>query len=295
MVKSFDVVTFQASDGVQLNGLLSLPKSPKGVCIYVHGLTSSAFTSLGHAVTPMLNKAGYGIFILNTRGAGLVTGFKREDKRKASGFRYETFGTTFETFTDSVHDLDGAVLFLKSHKLKNIVFIGSSTGCQKSVYYLSQRGKQRGIMGIVLLSPLSDRVVIQSELGSQFDYALAHAKWLVNHKQKDAIMPAELTDFMLSAQRFVSLTDLKSEEEIFTYSNSKKPKTLESIKVPTLAVLGDKDEYNDRPVLELVEWYENTLQAKKKRVEWIEGADHGFTGKEKQVGAKITTWLDTIS
>lgn len=295
MIPKFEVIPLVTEDKLHINGLFHYPERAKGVCVYVHGLFSSAVTSLGQRLVPAFSDHGYGTFLLNTRGAGTVTGFKREDNRKRSGYKYETLGTVYENFADCVYDLQSAVDFLKSHGVKNIFFVGHSTGCQKSTYYLTQRGKQKYVKGIILLAPLSDYAVFSRELGSDYELALLYAKKMIVQKRGQEIMPNYLVAETLSAQRFLSLADPKSNEEIFTYDSGKNPKSLHSLSVPTLAVFGDEDEYNGRPVLELVEWFESNLLAKKKRVEWIEGADHDFTNKEKELGSILVRWLTGLS
>lgn len=285
----YEIVSFQTKDKIIHNGLLSLPKSPKGVAIYVHGLFDDAFNGLGVGLSNKLYKAGYGTLLFNNRGTGFVSSFTKYEKNKKS---YINIGTSYEQFTDCVHDIDAAISFLHERKIKNITLICHSTGCQKSIYYISALKSPSKIKSVILLAPLSDYSVAIKD--SKYQEKLGYAKLLVSTGHKNDLLPQNVSAELLSAQRYVSLYDPASKEEIFTYASGKKAKTLRSVTVPTLAVFGEKDEYLDRPVLELVEWFEENIHAKKKQVEWIEGANHSFKGKEKQMGNVIVSWLQGL-
>lgn len=294
MSAKFEIVSFPATDGLQLRGLLSIPKRANGICIFIHGLASNALSDTGINLAAPLHKAGYGIFSINTRGAGIVSSFKKQHPRKSKEFSYATIGTAYEEFTECVHDIQGAINFLKTKQHKHIFLIGSSTGCQKAVYYLAQNNNHKHVSGAILLAPLSDYAVYSQKHGKELTAMTLLAKTFIKNRKGDTFMPEEMTDFLLTAKRFYSLTSPKSAEEIFTYASNKKPKTLQQVITPMLAVIGDKDEYLDRPALELVEWFEAHISTKKSRIEWIEGANHGFDSKDKQLGKAITDWMHSL-
>lgn len=293
MAVRYEAVSFQTKDKLTLHGLLTVPKNAKGVCIYIHGLTGSALNNTQiHALAPVLTSAGFGVFVIDTRGADIIHKVKKEDKSKPKGYVSLSIGTAFEVFTDCTFDIDAAVQYLQKLNVKNIHLIGHSTGCQKSIYYLSQLPKQSKIKSVLLLAPLSDYAAAIAD--PKLPEKTGYAKFLVKSGKKNTLLPDDLFGELLSAQRFLSLYTPNSKEEIFTYASGKKAKTLRSVTVPTLAVFGEKDEYLDRPVLELVEWFEENIHAKKKQVEWIEGANHSFKGKEKQMGNVIVSWLQGL-
>ncbi|MCA9397646.1 alpha/beta fold hydrolase [candidate division WWE3 bacterium] len=291
----FEVVQLKTDDKLFIHALYANPERSKGCFVFIHGLVSDVFSSLGRDLADSLYAAGYSTLLLNTRGAGLVRSFDREDKRKASGTRYETIGTAYEVFTESEYDIQAAVDFLKKQKEKNIYLLGHSTGCQKSIHYLSQWGKQKYVKAAILLGPLSDHAVIKRDLGNDYDLTLAYVKKMVKDGSRNELVPKHLFDeFMISSQRLLSLIDPKSKEEVFTYASGRKPKALQSIKTPLLVVLAGEDEYNERPVLALVEWFEEQIAAKKSRVEWVDGADHSFTSKREGLSDLINKWVEQL-
>jgi alpha-beta hydrolase superfamily lysophospholipase len=291
----FEAVNFTTSDKLTLPGLLHLPEKPAGVCIFIHGLTGDVFGKLGLTLTEHLSQQGYGTLLFNNRGAGIVSKFKKIDKRKAKGYESQTIGTAFEDFRESAIDIQAAVDYLKKQKIKNICLVGHSTGCQKSIYYLAQRGKQKQIQAVVLLAPVSDYAAFKRDLGDKLQLPVLYAKKLIADGKGGSLLPKDIFSEMVSAQRLVSLATVESEEEIFTYASDKNPVTLQKVTTPIMAIFGELDEYNDRPVLALVEWFEENLAAKKKRVEWIEGATHSFTDKEERVARLITSWLTALT
>lgn len=291
MSAKFEVVKFQTKDKVTLNGLYAKPKKGDPVIIFIHGLTGSLFSGMAQSIADKLTRNGIGLLYFNNRGAEIVAKFKKEDQRKTKGYESLYLGTALEKFTDSRLDLEAAIDFLKEKKHKEIYLMGHSTGCQKSVYYLSQRGKQKDVTGVILIAPLSDYGVLRNE--SNYRLWLEYTQRAVKNGRSDQLMPQELIDGYWSNQRFLSLTDPNSEEEIFTYASDKEPGTLRKVKIPTLVILGEEDQYADRSVLKLVEWFEANVQAKQKRVTWIEGANHSFQGKEKKLVEEIIGFVET--
>ncbi|MBU0569841.1 alpha/beta fold hydrolase, partial [Patescibacteria group bacterium] len=137
-----------------LNGLWFGGNKPKRAIIFIHGLTGSAFS--GHKfITPLANE-NTAVITFSNRGHSKIARIKKLDERKKKGYTSENIGETHEVFTDCVDDIKGAVDFIKSQGVEKIYLAGHSTGCQKSIYYLSQKSRQKNIKGVILLCPVSD-------------------------------------------------------------------------------------------------------------------------------------------
>src|SRR3989344_7591994 len=131
---------------VLLNGLWLGPRKPKRVIVWVHGLGSSMFSKLYLAHDLVDSKTA--VLVFNNRGHDKVaSGSSGRNKRVRHGAAHEVF-------TDCADDIQGAVNFARKLKVKNVFLAGHSTGCQKSAYWGSKKGK--GVKGIILLAPMSD-------------------------------------------------------------------------------------------------------------------------------------------
>src|SRR3989338_1045423 len=129
-----------------LDGMWLGPRKAKNAVVWVHGLGSTMFKKL--KIADELISADTAVLVFNNRGHDKVSRLSKTSGKSVKG------GAAHEIFTDSVDDIDGAIAFAKKNGAKNIFLAGHSTGCQKSAYWGSKRGK--GVKGIMLLSPLSD-------------------------------------------------------------------------------------------------------------------------------------------
>jgi pimeloyl-ACP methyl ester carboxylesterase len=129
-----------------LDGLWFGEQKAKTGFIFIHGLSSSAFSH--HEVLPVHDSAMALYF--NNRGHDELTGIKKINEQNEKGYEYKPGGEAHEVFTDCADDIQGAVNFLTENGIKDIYLVGHSTGCQKSVYYLSRKSNQNFVKGVVL-------------------------------------------------------------------------------------------------------------------------------------------------
>ncbi len=272
-----------------LNGLWYGTRRPHTVYIWVHGLTGSAFS--GKNIIHELAKQGAAGLVFNTRGYGHINEIKRKRGKK---WVYETGGTAFEKFTDCIDDIQGAVNIGRRSGAKNVVLLGHSTGCQKSIYWAA-RGK-KGVTGIVLLGPLSDYAdTLVPAKRRLYASGLAYARKMVRSGRGAELMPKKFTQWLfLSAERFLSLYTPASAEEIFTYVQpSKSPTTLRKVRVPTLALLAEKDEFSDIPAYSLYDWFlENIYEGE---VAIVPKVGHSFAGAEKHIASLIRRFVHSYA
>ncbi len=293
MESSVRLVQIETPDKYLLNGFWFGPEKSRRVFIFVHGLSASLFSRI--SLLSCLAQNNVSVLTFNNRGYDIVAKIKKADQRRSRKYSSVIIGAAFEKFTDCVFDIQGAVNFAQKKGAKEIILIGHSTGSQKSAYFLSKRGKQKQVKAVVLLSPVSDYASSLKENGEQkLKKIEAYATKLVKKGKSDELLPISIWPDLNSAQRFLSLNTPDSEEEIFCYvSPDKKPKTLKKIRIPTLVVLAEKDEYRDRPIKQIAKWFTKNLRRKNTEVKVIKGADHSFTYTEKEVADLIISWLNS--
>lgn len=294
---SWEIVSFLTPDGLELKGVLSYPKAPKGILIYIHGLTDS-FTGdypLISALEADLRKINWGILAFNNRGAGLVNRFQKQDKRKKKGYRSETIGSVYEKFEDCIYDLEGATRFISEKIMCDVILCGISTGANKVVYYCSKT-KNKNIKGIVLLSPVSDIEAFQNDFGKNFQKEVKNAQNQVKNGSGDQLMPKVDKSFPFTYRRFYSLVNTEAPENTFPYID-KEPqfKALGRIKAPILIIYGQNDEYMRFDKKHAIEIF--TANAKKAysiQGKIIRGAGHSFGEYEEELADKVKLWINSL-
>jgi alpha-beta hydrolase superfamily lysophospholipase len=284
-----NVIQIVTPKGVNLNGLWFGPVKPKRVVVLVHGLMSSAF-SMRRVLALVDTQTA--VVTFNNRGHGLVN-YITKNIAGTKNQKWVLAGCAHEVFTECVDDIEGALSFVRGQGVKNIWLAGHSTGCQKSIYFAS-RGNTRNLMGIILLSPISDYASylhIDDKKG-KYKKALAAAKALVKAGKPHEMLPASLSgEFACDAQRFISLYTPDSPEEIFCYVDpNKKPKTLQKVKVPILTILSGKDEYTDRPAHAMKEWFDTQIKSPHRTIV-VAGANHSFTDNEEELREAIAGFM----
>lgn len=278
---------------VVLQGLLFGPTRPRRVLIWVHGLMSSAFSK--GAIIDRLVDAETAVLAFNNRGFEIVSGY-RQIKNRAGEYRWKTGGCAHEVFTDCVDDIDGAIACARSLGAAEIVLIGHSTGCQKSVYWASARASRNpDVRGIVLLAPLSDRAGALKELGTKrLSKLLKEARQLVRRGKGHTLMP-EVSGISADAQRFVSLYAADSRENVFPYDDEKAKATrLRSVRLPILVLWAGADEYSDRDTQKIVQWFQKVMQNKDFSQDIVPDVGHSFRGGEEYVAREIRQYIDAL-
>ena len=284
-----DIVSFTASDGLVLYGALYEPQAKSSFALlYVSGLGGSFYGRTQEALAKASLKEGIALFSMQHRGSYIVESFNY-----SSGKKEMIAGSAMERFEDSEKDIRGAIAFLRSRGYKRIVLVGKSTGCQKSVYYLS-RNRDRSVKGLVLLSPVDDRNFDLRNYRSKkaFGSRVALAKRIAK-RDPNALMPPKKMSSdqrIISASRFLSTSDKsRPEGNIFDYESGKLAQ-FSRIRVPVLAIFGSDDEYMVIPPAEAVKVLERDSSSKLSHF-IISGAGHSLFKGGSFPSKRIIGWV----
>ena len=272
----------KARDGIVLDGIVVPPKK-KGAyaLIWLHGLTSrfSSGQDLIRELSRRTHNSGIGYFKFNTRGHDIVV----------RGPQKKLIGTAFERFEDSPKDIDAMIRYARTLGYKKIILAGHSTGANKVLYYQYKR-KNPAVKGIILAGAMSDIYEWKRRGRGFMTRAIAMAKKLAK-KNPQTLMPEKYG--VKTAARYLSLYEPGHAEDVFPYMSPKQSwKELKSVRVPIAIILGVKDEYLDRTPKALIRVFaENAKNTKSFSGVVIQGANHGFQKKEKELASKIITWV----
>ena len=274
-----------------LDGLWFGPARPRRAIIFIHGLSSNAFNDTNF-VSPLADKKT-AVLTFSNRGHDLVAILRRLAPRTKKGYVGKYAGVSHEVFTESADDLAGAVNLARRRGAKEIYLVGHSTGCQKSIYYLSKKNNQHKVTGVVLLCPISDYASVWVDVTRRkYLRALKEAKKMLSRGKKHELMPNQVWPKVLDVQRWLSLYTPDSTEEIFSYTQkNKRATTFKKVIIPMLVVFAEQDQCSDIPANVLESWFRKNTSSKDYSAAIIPGANHGFYKKVGQLKIVLAKWL----
>jgi alpha-beta hydrolase superfamily lysophospholipase len=271
------------------NGLYFGEPGAKNILVYLHGLSGTMFSHI-ELFRKIVSK-DTAVLSFSNRGSGLVSWVRQLDRTAPRGFRKVLAGMAHEVFTDCVDDIEGAIKTAKELGCKNIYLLGHSTGCQKSVYYLAKK-PQAKVKGAILMAPTSDFAdIIANTEKKIYNRAVAYARKMCAEGRAHDLLPKNIWPEMVDAQRFLSLFTPESSEEIFTYASDQKPRLMQRVKRPLLAVLAEQDEYMERPIESLAGWFSDSLKKQAHSLAVIKGARHDFGNNLDDTAKAISNWI----
>jgi pimeloyl-ACP methyl ester carboxylesterase len=269
-------------DGVFLDGVVVEPaRRRQAALVWVPGL-GSVFSS-GQALIGELSErlagSGFGYFKFNTRGHDVVA---RRGPRLA--------GAAFERFGDCVEDIRTVIAFARARGFRRVVLAGHSTGANKVVHYAA-RARDRRLGGIMLLGPVADVAAEAKRVGAGELRRRVTAAERIARRDPDALVPRAWGFW--SARRYLSLYRPGGAEDVFPYYRPRSRWTaLRSVRLPVVAIVGERDEYLDRPARSLIEAFrQNATGSRSFMGIVVPGANHNFDRRERQLADLIARWL----
>jgi len=286
------IIKIQTPKGFLLNGLLLGPEKAKTAYIFIHGLGGSLFSQ-----TELLYKLASensSVLTFDNRGNAVVKTVFQNYPRNSKKYKKHIIGSAHEVFADCLDDIDGAVQYAINLGAKNIFLVGHSTGCQKSIYYLAKRIKTQ-VKGAVLLAPMSDFADTYAYTGRKmYNKAVLYSKKLVSRGKPHELLPLNVWPDLIDAQRFLSLYTPDSTEEIFSYASKKKPTLLINNKKPVLVILAANDQFTDRPMIDISNWFKEALKNNKHQINMIKEAPHNFLGQANVLQKIVKNWTAKV-
>lgn len=297
-----------ATDKVVLPALLYTPEqSTSKAAIWLHGMGDNgsfyAPTRM-NALGEKLTQQGIAFLALNNRGAHNQKRLKLADETLPEEDRSYLGGTHYEKIADCVHDIDGAVNFLKEQGFSEFYLIGHSSGANKICVYDSKTPKNP-FTKYVFAGPGDDSGLFRAELGDKkFRQALTLAEQAVASHKPFKIMPQYTGMYPFSAQSALDILHPDGDYNTFPFFEATqqrmgtKPlfKEYGDITLPTLVIFGEHDEYTytaggTEAALALFKQYRNPDAQTTAAYATVPQTDHSFHGSEMQFAASVAEWL----
>lgn len=286
---SIEIVKFNAKDGIILDGMLSKCNvRTSQLLIQIHGMTSNCFKLREKVISEEVNKNNIDTLTFNNRGSEISKYIKNIDGRRFLG------GTAYEDVEEGYYDIVGAIEYALSLGYNEIYLQGHSLGCTKIVYTYNRLQNEKNellerIKAVILLSLVDIPGLISAGMPKEFIK-------IAEDKEKDKklldLMPAESFFHPISVKTFLRYTKYYENIDFARYGDKNYNfEILNSISVPLFMRWGNEKELIAQNVEELVLNMNQKISNRKKDINYIDGANHSYDFKEKQLANEICDFL----
>lgn len=205
-------------------------------------------------------------------------------------------GTTYEDVLESYEDIVGALLKLKELGYQDIYLQGHSLGCTKIVYTYQELKEEKdaileNIKGIILLSLIDIPGTLQVYLGEKFINYLKMAEEKEKEGKLLELMPKEAFIHPVSVKTFLRYARDNQEIDFAQFGKDTELKKLNNIEVPLFMRWGNVKEMILQEADELIDIMNNTITNPQKDIDYIDGANHSYEGKEVKLAEQILAFI----
>ncbi len=291
---STEIINFRATDGVLNDGYI-IKNNFKKIIISIHGMSSNCFKDRDKSIAKKAYENGFDYFAFNNRGSELVKYIRKnidEKQIKLLG------GATYEDPIESYHDIKGAILKAIELGYEEIYLQGHSLGTTKIVYTYNKLKNENSelikyVKGIILLSLIDIPRTLKIFLTTNFEKILSFAENKEAKKEILDLMPKESFIHPVSVKTFLRYAKYNKEINFAQYSNKDYNfEELNNIDIPLFMRWGNNNEMIEQQADELVEILNKKIINKNKDINFIDGADHGYKGKEEILANEIINFLN---
>lgn len=291
------LIRFEATDRAILSGLLYEPRRrTRRVAVFLHGTGGASIydSNRTNLLAEEFLRRGMAWFPFNNRGAHLMRRIRIHGSRRRS----VGGGMAWELIRDSVHDIDGAARMLRSRGYRELYLIGHSTGANKIAVYDYYR-KRNPFQRYILLGGADDVGLTYEQLGARrFHAALKRAG---ERRRSEDLVPKSISKLPMSWRSLHDMINPDGDYNVFPFlevmrglrlSRRRRFRHVRGIRKLTLAIYGQRDEYFFGDVARCVEILADAVRPKPNfEFAIMKGADHGFRGYERELGALMAEWL----
>ena len=288
-------IDFLATDGIKLEGILySCEQQTQDIILAVHGMTSNCFKKRDEVIAEYANKNDIDYFCFNNRGSELAKYIRKNIDGKNEKL---LGGTSYEDVLEGYEDIVGAIIKLKELGYKNIYLQGHSLGCTKIVYTYNELIDEEeydilgSIKGVILLSLIDIPTTLKIYLKDKFNDYMELAEQKESENKSYDLMPKESFIHPISVKTFLRYARDNKEIDFAKYGQDNDLEKLNNIRVPLMMRWGNQNEMIVQSADELVTLVSNIIINESKDIDYIDGADHGYTEKETELAEQIIKFI----
>lgn len=288
-----ELIKFKTEDNIVLDGYVTDVNS-KTIVIAVNGMSSNFFKGREKILSENYLENQINYFGFNNRGSELVKYILREEngvKTKSLG------GTSYEDPIDGYYDVKAAIEKAVELGFEKIYLQGHSLGCTKTLYTYNRLKKENSellkyIKGIILISLIDIPRVLKIFLNDKYEKMLKYAEDKEKENKIYEIMPKESFIHPVSVKTFLRyIRDNKEFDFARYWQNDFKFDELNNIDVPIFMRWGNKNEMIEQDAKDLADMMNEKIFNNQKDIDFIDGANHGYAGKEKVLASQLITFI----
>ena len=286
------VINFNATDGIVLDGIINkCENNTDKILIQIHGMTSNCFKKREKVIANKISRLNIDTLCFNNRGSEIIKYCKKETGEKIIQ------GTAYENIEDSYFDILGAIRYVVELGYKNIYLQGHSLGSTKIVYVynrLLEENNQylRYIKSIILLSLVDIPDMLKTFTPKEF-IDLANNMEMENKLEE--LMPFECSIHPFSVRTYLKYIKYYENIDFARYSNENYDfEKINNIKVPLFMRWGNNNELIKQNANDLIDILKNKLLNNQLNIDYIDGANHSYSGNEELLAKEIYDFLAKI-
>ncbi len=292
-----EIINFKATDGIENDGYI-INNDSKKIIISVHGMSSNCFKERDKYISRKAFESGFAYLAFNNRGSELVKYIRKTIDGKNIKF---LGGTTYEDPQECYYDIKGAILKAVELGYEEIYLQGHSLGTTKIIYTYNKLKNENSelvkyIKGIILLSLVDIPRTLKIFLNQNFENTLKYAEEKECKNELLDLMPNGSFIHPISVKTFLRYAKYNKEIDFAQYSNKEYNfDELNNIEVPLFMRWGNANEMIEQDAKDLVELLNKKITNKNKDINFVDGADHGYTGKEEILSTEIINFLNSLN
>lgn len=283
------IVKFKATDGIILDGILQkCEKNTDKILIEVHGMTSNCFKEREKIIADKVRKLGIDTLCFNNRGSEIIKYCTKENGEKILQ------GTAYEDVEESYNDILGAIEFAVELGYNKIYLQGHSLGSTKIVYTYNKMLQEnneymKNIKAVILLSLVDIPDMLNTFTPKEF-IELANKKEKENKLEElmpmeSSIHPFSVKTYLRYIKYYKNIDFAKYTDENYDYDE------LNNIEVPLFMRWGDNKELIKQNAKDLTNKLKSKLHNSKIDINYIDEANHSYSGKEEILAEQIYEFL----
>lgn len=286
-----EIIKFNAKDGIILDGFINKSdKTSKKILITIHGMVSNCFKNREKVISEELTSIGIDTMHFNNRGSDIIRYIKTDE---------ESFlgGTAYEDVEDGYFDIVGAIEYAVSLGYTEIYLQGHSLGSTKVVYTCNKLIDENNplynyIKGIILLS------LVDIPESIKYDTTEEYIKYAEDKEKQGKIMdlmPEEAFVHPISVKTTLRYVKYNQNIDFARFSDANDDfEILNKIKIPIFMRWGNVNEMISQDAKDLVNLMNVKINNNSKDIDFIDGADHSYSGKEKILAKEIKDFLKNL-
>lgn len=283
------LVQTTTSDKLYLHGYYSPSQDRKTCVLHIHGFEGNFYeNNFVYVLEKTLRENNIGFIAVNTRGNGKDTDFNTTEGT------YKRIGAWYEILEEAHLDITAWVKFLLADGVENIVLMGHSLGTMKVVRYLFEGEFKDKIAKLILLAPFDKKGMFLSMMKKDVSDLLDISQKMVDTGKGSEIRSRDLGGNSVSYRTLLSWAKQDELGRMFEFcSKDYDFPILKGIKVPTLIVVGTKDQHFHQSNPEHPEEAVNILlkNIPDSKGKLIDNAGHSFRGYEEVMAKEVASFV----